>query len=291
MSSHTAPPPPGDPRGGSGAYPGQSGPRPSQFRPQLRPALRRPASCPAPSQGRVRPQGLSLAQGCGPLALAAGRHRSFMGGAARTLRPNTFGFRARARTRVCPSQGKSGPSSRHSATSVCSLWWRSPQRSSSAHTPSCPDPAQRCGGALLKESRDRENEAALGRMQPAEGGRACRKIEQRTRLRVPIRLRCAAEPSRGKTGIARTRRRSEACNPQWSGGRAAGSSITPHAFVSRSGSEVRRSPLEENRDRENEAALGGMQPAEGGRACRGFLRAALTSDSPMSPPSTRSSQD
>ena len=64
-----------------------------------------------------------------------------------------------------------------------------------------------------------------------------------------------------------------------------------HAFVSRSGSEVRRSPLEENRDRENEAALGGMQPAEGGRACRGFLRAALTSDSPMSPPSTRSSQD
>ena len=34
-----------------------------------------------------------------------------------------------------------------------------------------------------------------------------------------------------------------------------------------------------------------MQPAEGGRACRGFLRAALTSDSPMSPPSTRSSQD
>ena len=64
-----------------------------------------------------------------------------------------------------------------------------------------------------------------------------------------------------------------------------------HAFVSRSGSEVRRSPLEENRDRENEAALAGLQPAVVGRACRGFLRAALTSDSPMSPPSTRSSQD
>ena len=83
---------------GQGLRCGHACPAPLQSLPQGPPALLRPARCPPPSWGRAWPFGPSLAQGVCPLAPAVGQHRTLGFGAAQPLRPNTFGFRARART-------------------------------------------------------------------------------------------------------------------------------------------------------------------------------------------------
>ena len=93
-------------------------------------------------------------------------------------RSHAFVSRSGSEVRRSPLEGTPGSRKRGGARSHATRRRRAgvPQ-DRAAHTPSCPDPAQRCGGALSK-----------------------------------------------KTGIARTRRRSEACNPQKAGGRAAASS-------------------------------------------------------------------
>ena len=179
VSSCTSPPPPFAPRGGARAplracLPGAVAVPAAGS--SLPPALLRPARGPAPSFGRARPFGPSLAQGVCPLAPAVGQHRTLGFGAAQPLRPNTFGFRARARTRVCLTQGS--PVHHHATARLRSaLSGGAVHRSSSAHA-----------------------------FVPRSGSEVRR------------------SPLEEKTGIARTRRRSEACNPQWSGGRAAASS-------------------------------------------------------------------